>query len=75
MAWSAPVEPPTDADHATAASYTAQFLSDIEHVDRYQRPLLDAWALATYVACTVIVDEIFDQTPAPSAGTATRGFR
>ena len=38
----APVEPPTDADHATAASYTDQFLSDIEHVDRYQRPLRDA---------------------------------
>lgn len=71
----APVEPATDADHAIAASYTDQFLTDIEHIDRYPRPLLDAWAVTTYVACTVTVDEIFDQTPGPSAGAVTRGFR
>jgi hypothetical protein len=65
-----PLEPPTDDDCATAARYTDQFLTDIVRVDRYARPILEGWAHTTYLACTVLVEDVFDQTPGPSAGAA-----
>ncbi|MDQ2649334.1 MAG: hypothetical protein M3Z03_07255 [Actinomycetota bacterium] len=57
---------PEDLEHFTA--YLDQFLVAINRVDGNELELLRRWAPNDVVACTVEVDELFDQTPGPGAG-------
>ena len=64
------IGPATGADRARAARYCAAFFADIEATDGQPRELLDQIVPAAYVACTVTVEALFDQTPGPGAGAA-----
>jgi hypothetical protein len=60
----------TDADRARAERFWEAFFSDIEKTDRTPRPPLYRLVPLDLIACTVEVDEIFDQTPGPDAGAS-----
>ena len=62
------IEPLTDTDHAKRRQYTDEFFSDIAAADAFPRELLDRLVPDVYLACTIGVDEMFDQTPGPRAG-------
>lgn len=64
------IEPATDADRARGREYTEAFFADIETADRYDRPQLHRFEPSGYVACLVVVDDLYDQTPGPGAGAA-----
>jgi hypothetical protein len=66
-------EPAAGADRARAARYCAAFFADIEATDGQPRELLEQIVPAAYVACTVQVDALYDQTPGPGAGAAVGG--
>lgn len=61
-------EPAGPDDEARAERYLDEFFADIEQTDGTSRRLLERLRPAGYVACTVEVDESFDQTPGPGAG-------
>jgi hypothetical protein len=62
------VEPATDLDRERAAAYSDQFLTDVEETDGVPRVLLERMVPDDYVACTLRVEELYDQTPGPGAG-------
>lgn len=62
------VEPATDDDEAKADRYADEFFTDIEATDGTARVLTERLRPTSYVACTVQVDEAYDQTPGPAAG-------
>ncbi len=59
----------TEADHQKADRYCDDFFTDIEVTDGTPRVLTERLRPARYVACTVEVEEAFDQTPGPQAGS------
>lgn len=63
-------EPATAADREKQRQYTESFLNDIHTTDGDPLDILHRWAECEVVAAMVEVDESFDQTPGPSAGTA-----
>ncbi len=67
------VEPATDADRDRAHQYSEEFFDDITRSDGTPRVLLERIRPGDYVAATVEVDEVFDQTPGPSAGAQLPG--
>jgi Pyridoxamine 5'-phosphate oxidase len=73
------VEEPTvtsDAgDIARAAAHMDSLISDIHRMEGTPKALLERLRPSTYAVCTVTVDEIFDQTPGPEAGSRLRAAR
>ncbi|HVM52643.1 MAG TPA: hypothetical protein VM262_05555, partial [Acidimicrobiales bacterium] len=69
----AALEPATAADRARAGAYADAFFADVEASDGTPRPLLERLLPAGYVAATVTFDELYDQTPGPTAGTPLAG--
>jgi hypothetical protein len=64
------VEPAATDDTARAARYCDAFFTDIEETDGTPRAQCDRLMPAGYVACTIAVDAVFDQTPGPGAGAS-----
>jgi len=64
------IEPATETDQARAREYTEAFFADIASADRYDRSTLDRFEPSGYIACLVVVDELYDQTPGPEAGAS-----
>ena len=64
------VEDGTDADRARAAQYRESFFAIVHEVEGTALELLRRLNADDYAACEIEVDEWFDQTPGPSAGTA-----
>lgn len=62
------IEPGTDADRARAARFVEQFFGAVMEVDGALRHQISRLEPVDYVACTVVVDDTFDQTPGPGAG-------
>lgn len=62
------VEPANAVDVAKREQYTADFTGDIHRTDGDPLELLLRWASCPITACVVELDEVFDQTPGPSAG-------
>jgi hypothetical protein len=62
------IEPATDLDRQRAAAYCDEFLTDVEQTDGVPRVLLERMVPDDYVACTICVEELYDQTPGPGAG-------
>ena len=62
------VTPGTPADHDRAARFCDQFFADITEVDGTDRALLERLLPAGYVACEMVISELYDQTPGPKAG-------
>ncbi|HMQ28080.1 MAG TPA: hypothetical protein PKA98_18975 [Acidimicrobiales bacterium] len=58
----------TDDDLAKVDRYCDEFFTDIANTDGTPRHLTERLRPAAYVACTVEIDEAFDQTPGPGAG-------
>jgi hypothetical protein len=58
----------TERDHQRAARYCDEFFVDVVETDGFDRVLLDRLVPRDYVACTVRVEEVYDQTPGPGAG-------
>ena len=63
------LEAATEEDHEKADRYCDDFFADIQVTDGTPRVLTERLRPARYVACTVEVDEAFDQTPGPHAGS------
>lgn len=64
------VAPMTAADLAKSEQYTDDFYADIERTDHIPRDLLERVRPREFLACTVVVEELYNQTPGPKAGTS-----
>jgi hypothetical protein len=62
------VEPATTEDRARADRYCDDFFTDIAETDGVDRAITERIVPASYLACTIVVDQLFDQTPGPGAG-------
>ena len=62
------LEVATDEDRMRAGRYVEAFFTDITHVDRMPRHLVEQLEPAGYVPLIIEIDEQYDQTPGPSAG-------
>jgi hypothetical protein len=63
-------EAATDADLRRVDDYCDQFFTDVVETDGTDRRYLERLRPNAYVAYTVHVSEVFDQTPGPAAGTS-----
>ena len=66
---SGPPEPATAEDLDVVRRYSEAFFTIVEEVDGTPRVLLERMLPTAFVACEVDVEEFFDQTPGPRAGT------
>lgn len=64
------VEEATDADRARARAFMDAFFGDIVATDAFKRSLVDRLEPADFVACVVLVEALYDQTPGPEAGAS-----
>ncbi len=62
------VEELTALDVAIRERATELFVRDVNETDHTPRGLIDRMVPERFVACTLDVDELFDQTPGPQAG-------
>ncbi len=67
------VEPVTEADRERFQRYCNELFGDIAAADHGERVLIERLAPGDVVACGFTVDEVFDQTPGPAAGTRLDG--
>jgi hypothetical protein len=67
------VEPATALDVERSERYCALFFDDVCDTDGTPRWKLERLVPVALAACLVEVDEMFDQTPGPRAGTAFTG--
>jgi len=63
-------EPATDRDRQKAEDYCDNFFTDIERTDGQDRRLLERMVPNGYVACELVIEEFYDQTPGPGAGAS-----
>ena len=69
------VEQPTPADLEITESQTACFFTAVHETDGNPIELLHVLLPSTWLALEMIVDEQYDQTPGPTAGTALQAGR
>lgn len=67
------IEPPTAADDERCAAHNDELFDDILATDFYPREYTERMVPPTYVAAVVEVEEVYDQTPGPSAGAPVSG--
>jgi hypothetical protein len=58
----------TALDIATRERATALFVEEVHETDHTPRDLLERMVPARFLACTLDVAEVYDQTPGPHAG-------
>ena len=68
----ADVDAMTEADLAKSEQYIDDFYDDIVSTDHIPRDLLERVRPNQFVVCTVVVEELYDQTPGPRAGASVR---
>jgi len=59
-----------DADRATVVEFCDAFFANVIATDGTDRRLLERLVPLEFVVCEVTVDDVYDQTPGPGAGTA-----
>jgi hypothetical protein len=64
------IEPALDADIDRAGQYCDDFFRDVVETDRSPADIVERLRPDRYVACIMEIDEVYDQTPGPSAGTS-----
>jgi hypothetical protein len=64
------VEPATDADRMAVVRFCDGFFGAVREADGTERHVLERLVPPDFVACTVEIDEVYDQTPGPAAGAA-----
>lgn len=62
-------EEPTAADLDRCDAHNEEMFTDIEVTDHYPRDLVERMVPPRYVVAVVSVEELYDQTPGPSAGS------
>jgi hypothetical protein len=62
------LEPGTEDDRARMGRFVEGFYGDISSTDGTPRRVLDRLTPLDVTACTIEVEELYDQTPGPSAG-------
>ena len=67
------VGPATAADRRRASRYCEALTGDIERVEATPRALVERLVPTDYQACVAVLDEWYDQTPGPSAGSRVDG--
>lgn len=67
------VEPATDDDRARVARYVDEFFTAVIDTDGALREQVGRLEPYEYFACTIEVDDVFDQTPGPRAGGRVAG--
>jgi hypothetical protein len=60
----------TDADRARMERFCDQFWADVEDIHGTPRDLLDRMTPTRLVSVEIVVEDVFNQTPGPSAGRA-----
>lgn len=65
----------TPADEARATRYCDEFVRDIVETDHSDPTVARRMTPAGYATCSFTIDEVYDQTPGPKAGTALGGPR
>jgi hypothetical protein len=65
-------EPANAADVARADHFCELFFADVSQLEGTPVALLERLKPTAYAVCTVAVDEVFDQTPGPVAGSRLR---
>jgi hypothetical protein len=64
------LEPAGPADLDRSSTYFDQFARDVYESDGTERWLFERFVPLAFAACEVTVDEVYDQTPGPSAGAS-----
>ena len=64
------VRPSGDADMMAVERFCDGFFNDVVATDGTERQLLERLVPLEFVVCDVSVDELYNQTPGPGAGTA-----
>lgn len=64
------VEKADDEDRARAQRFCRDFFDDIVNTERTPRALIERIEPEDFIACVVRIEECFDQTPGPGAGSA-----
>lgn len=64
------VEPSNEADLVKSQQYTEAFYADVERTDNVPRELLNRMTPTDFLACTIEIEELYDQTPGPRAGSS-----
>ena len=62
------VEEPTPDDLARCEAHNDEVFTDIHETDHFPRELVERMVPPAYVTAVVEVEELFDQTPGPTAG-------
>jgi predicted pyridoxine 5'-phosphate oxidase superfamily flavin-nucleotide-binding protein len=62
------IGPESGDDAARRAAYIEAFCANVKHVNGTPRELLDRLMPSSFLVFEMDVDEVFDQTPGPSAG-------
>lgn len=65
-----PMEIATADDRAVVDLFCESFFSVVEELEGTDRRLLERMVPNDFVGCTVVIDEMYDQTPGPGAGAA-----
>jgi hypothetical protein len=63
------IEPPTTTDRHWSTRYCDALFADIEHVEATPPALVRLLVPRDILGCDVVLDECYDQTPGPRAGT------
>jgi hypothetical protein len=66
------IGPAGPADLERFRTYLDEFAVDVYESDGTERALFERFVPFAFAACEIAVDEVFDQTPGPSAGAALR---
>ncbi len=64
------IEPASPFDADKTSEYIDHFYGDVERTDRIPRDLIERLTPSELVALTVDVDELYNQTPGPRAGSS-----
>lgn len=66
-------EDPTPEDLARCEIHNEELFTDIEVTDHFPRVLVERMVPPGYLVAVVSVDELYDQTPGPAAGSRVGG--
>jgi hypothetical protein len=63
------IHPVSAADRERSARYCDEFFDAVSVVDDIPRALMERLVPADMVACEIVAQQVFDQTPGPCAGS------
>lgn len=68
-----PAEAATTDDRAAVVRFCQSFFGVVEEVEGTDRALLERLVPGDFVACTVVIESLYDQAPGPGAGAELPG--